>query len=174
DVVDHPAAEGLGPHPLLEHAEDGAPLLVGQPDVTQHVLGRRHRPADGLGGRAGILGQDPLGALDRGDRGTELREDSKRLLKKLVRTMEEAPEYKIIIQGHTDNIPVKSPMFPSNWELSSARAGSVVRFLLQNGKLNPRRFSAVGHADTQPLVENSSPENQSKNRRVSIIFEVFY
>ena len=104
--------------------------------------------------------------------GTDLLESSKRLLRKLIPTIRETP-YKITIEGHTDTTPVRSPKFPSNWELSSARAGSVVRFFIQEGKLMPLRFKAVGHADTLPLKDEPTPEAQSKNRRVSVVFEVF-
>ncbi|UCH94898.1 MAG: flagellar motor protein MotB [Candidatus Aminicenantes bacterium] len=104
--------------------------------------------------------------------GTEFTSESQRLLRKLIPTMKETI-YKITVEGHSDDRPVRSLMYPSNWELSSARAGRVVRFFIQQGQLDPRRFSAVGHAYTLPLVENTTPENRAKNRRVSIIFEVF-
>jgi len=68
---------------------------------------------------------------------------------------------------------VRGPLYPSNWELSSARAGRVVRFFIQEGKLDPRRFSAVGLADTQPLRENDTPTHRAENRRVTIVYEVF-
>lgn len=105
--------------------------------------------------------------------GTELLPESERVLRKMIPIMQEVGYYKITIQGHSDDVPVRSPLFPSNWELSAARAGSVVRFFIQEGKLDARRFSAAGLADTQPLVENDTPENRAKNRRVSIIYEVF-
>jgi chemotaxis protein MotB len=104
--------------------------------------------------------------------GTDLTTESSRLLRKMIPTMKETI-YKITVEGHTDDTPVKSAIYPSNWELSSARAGSVVRFLIQAGNLDPRRFTAVGNSDTKPLVENDSPENKAKNRRVSILYEVF-
>ena len=103
---------------------------------------------------------------------TQLLPQAKRLFKKMIQFIKDTT-YKITIEGHTDNTPIKSPIFPSNWELSSARAGSVVRFFIQQGKLDPKRFSAVGCADTKPLVENTTPENRAKNRRVTIIYEIF-
>jgi chemotaxis protein MotB len=104
--------------------------------------------------------------------GTTILEASKKMLRKLIPTIQETV-YKITVEGHTDDTPVRSDKFPSNWELSSARAGSVVRFFIQEGKLDPLRFQAVGHAHTLPLVENTSPEAKARNRRVSVIFEVF-
>jgi chemotaxis protein MotB len=104
--------------------------------------------------------------------GSDLTDESTRLLHKMIPSMQETI-YKITVEGHTDDTPVKSSLYPSNWELSSARAGSVVRFLIQAGHLDPRRFTAVGNSDTKPLVENDSTENKAKNRRVSILYEVF-
>ncbi len=104
--------------------------------------------------------------------GTDLTLESQRLLRKMIPTMKETI-YKITVEGHSDNIPLRSSKFPSNWELSSARAGRVVRFFIQEGELDSRRFTAVGYSDTKPLVENTTPGNRDKNRRVSILFEVF-
>lgn len=103
---------------------------------------------------------------------TKILPAARRLFMKLVPLIEETT-YKVTVQGHTDNIPIQSTKYPSNWELSSARAGSVVRFFIQDGKLDSRRFTAVGCAETKPLFENDTPENRAKNRRVSILFEVF-
>lgn len=77
-------------------------------------------------------------------------------------------ELPVEVQGHTDDIPIMTVQFPSNWELSSARASSVARMLIDNG-VATRRLSVVGFASNQPLVPNNSPENRSKNRRVSIM-----
>lgn len=76
---------------------------------------------------------------------------------------------KIIVEGHTDSLPISTKEFPSNWELSTARAGTVVRFLTEK-KLDPRRFEAVGYADTRPKVEYTHPVyGQPENRRVVIV-----
>ena len=73
----------------------------------------------------------------------------------------------IEVEGHTDDIPITTAQFPSNWELSSARASSVVRLLIANG-VPEQRLSVVGLASTQPLAPNDSPTNRARNRRVSI------
>ena len=72
------------------------------------------------------------------------------------------------IEGHTDSQPISSLQYPSNWELSSARASSVVRYMIARFKFNPALFSAIGYADTRPL-ENSFSKNDPKNRRVEIL-----
>ncbi len=98
-----------------------------------------------------------------------LRREALKLFNSLIPILKKAP-YDIIVEGHTDNLPIKSDKFPSNWELSSARAGAVVRYLIQAGKLNPKRFIAEGLADTRPIAPNDTPENRAKNRRVNIVF----
>jgi chemotaxis protein MotB len=80
-------------------------------------------------------------------------------------------DYMLIVEGHTDNIPIKSDIFPSNWELSASRAISVIRYFMENLKVPPQKLLAVGYADTKPLVDNSTPENRTKNRRVEFKFE---
>ncbi len=75
---------------------------------------------------------------------------------------------RIRIEGHTDNIPIHTPQYPSNWELSTARALSVLRYFLGSGRISPERLAAVGYGQYHPLVPNDSPENRSKNRRVEI------
>jgi chemotaxis protein MotB len=76
----------------------------------------------------------------------------------------------ISVEGHTDNQPIiPGGTYPSNWELSTARATSVVRYLIDVHHIAPTRLSAAGFADTRPLVPNSSPANQSINRRVEIV-----
>jgi len=78
-------------------------------------------------------------------------------------------DHPIRVEGHTDNQPIKSALYPSNWELSSARASSVVRFLLSHFKFEENRFAAVGYADGRPIAENNTEKGRGKNRRVEII-----
>lgn len=73
----------------------------------------------------------------------------------------------IEVEGHTDDTPIATVQFPSNWELSSARASSVVRVLIENG-VATKHLTAVGLASNQPLVPNNSVENRARNRRVTI------
>lgn len=80
-----------------------------------------------------------------------------------------ANNYQIEVAGHTDNFPVSNPAYPTNWELSSARAARVARYLIQFGKLEPGRFTVIGHSMYQPSVTNDSLANKAKNRRVEII-----
>jgi chemotaxis protein MotB len=75
----------------------------------------------------------------------------------------------IRIEGHTDNIPMSSPIYPSNWELSTARAVSVVRLFLNEPNASPDKFLAVGYGEYRPVADNSTAEGRAKNRRIDII-----
>ena len=79
-------------------------------------------------------------------------------------------DYLIRIEGHTDNLPIHTERFPSNWELSTARAVNVLRYFIKNHKIDSRRLVAEGFSEFHPLAENDTPQNRSKNRRVEIIF----
>lgn len=75
----------------------------------------------------------------------------------------------ISIEGHTDNVPIgRYSSYKDNWELSGARAMSVLRFFLEDSKLNPEGFQYAGYADTRPAADNATPEGKQKNRRVEI------
>ncbi|MCG7872718.1 MAG: type VI secretion system protein TssL, long form [Candidatus Thiodiazotropha lotti] len=76
---------------------------------------------------------------------------------------------KIIVAGHTDNIPISTRRFRSNWELSSARAVTVVHAMLSNASIEEERFLIQGYADSQPLVDNDTAENRAQNRRVELV-----
>jgi len=75
----------------------------------------------------------------------------------------------IVVEGHTDDLPVHSALFTSNWELSAARAARVVRYLIEEAGIEGGRLSAVGLADTRPLVENTDEATREANRRVQIV-----
>jgi chemotaxis protein MotB len=78
--------------------------------------------------------------------------------------------YLIRIEGHTDNLPIHTERYPSNWELSTARAVNVLRYFIKNHDVDPRRLAAEGFSEFHPLVANDTVENREKNRRVEIIF----
>ena len=77
---------------------------------------------------------------------------------------------RVIISGHTDDVPINTPEFPSNWDLSSKRALNFMKFLLeQDSSLDPGRFSATGYSEYRPIADNATPEGQAKNRRVEVL-----
>jgi chemotaxis protein MotB len=97
-----------------------------------------------------------------------IREDSKPILEKISSLLSTLPN-EINVEGHTDNVPMKNYKFESNWELSTARAGSVLRYFVEKKGIKPNRFMASGYGEFRPLVPNDSEENRAMNRRVSIL-----
>jgi chemotaxis protein MotB len=89
-------------------------------------------------------------------------------LDKMAALIQKIP-YPVRVEGHTDNVPIHTARYPSNWELSIARAVSVVKYFAESGKIDPQRLSAVGYGETRPLVPNDSPANRTRNRRVEIV-----
>lgn len=79
-------------------------------------------------------------------------------------------DFPIIVEGHTDNTPISTPQFPSNWELSGVRASSVVRLFIDKG-VDARRFTVTGYADQRPVADNALIEGRMRNRRVAITIE---
>jgi chemotaxis protein MotB len=89
------------------------------------------------------------------------------LLEKIARIL--APfDNPIHVEGFTDNLPISTDKFPTNWELSAARAGSVVRMLAADG-VDPSRLAAVGYGEFQPIADNSTAEGRARNRRVILV-----
>lgn len=81
-----------------------------------------------------------------------------------------ATDFPIVVEGHTDNVPISTPQFPSNWELSAARAASVVRLFIDTA-VDPRRLTAIGYADQRPVADNAPADGRQRNRRVAITIE---
>jgi chemotaxis protein MotB len=98
---------------------------------------------------------------------TDLKPEGKDALKQVAAVLKEIPNRNYQVAGHTDNIPIKSAKFRSNWDLSTARAVEVVNFMIAAG-LDPKRLSAAGYADESPVAANDTPENKAKNRRIEI------
>src|SRR5690606_27373926 len=80
-------------------------------------------------------------------------------------------EGNITVEGHTDNLPIRTARFRSNWDLSTARALEVAHALFESGDVRQERFAIKGAADTRPLVSNETPEGRARNRRVEIIVQ---
>lgn len=80
---------------------------------------------------------------------------------------------RVIVEGHTCDLPIRTERFPSNWELSVGRSVAVTRYLVDRQGLSPERFIATGYGEYQPLVPNDSPTNRAKNRRVTVVISVF-
>jgi chemotaxis protein MotB len=111
-----------------------------------------------------ILTGDLLFALGE----SELSGGAQASLQKIVAVIQHTP-YMINVVGHTDNLPMRSNRFISNWELSVARASSVARFLIAQMKMNPNQFVVSGYSSYRPIAPNNTAGNRAKNRRVEII-----
>jgi len=99
-----------------------------------------------------------------------LKKQGKEALAQLAGVLKQFAERKFQIAGHTDDDPIKTARFPSNWELSTARAVDVTRFLVEQG-MNPKQLSAVGYGEFDPVVQNDSDEHKRQNRRIEIALQ---
>ena len=102
----------------------------------------------------------------------DIKEGGKEVLKKVGKALAPYPDKTIRVVGHTDNVPLTvayQKKFPTNWELSVARATNVVRFLQDECRIDPERLVAAGRGPYQPVASNASPESRQKNRRIEIM-----
>lgn len=175
---DPPAAEGQ-PVPRTGQVAP-TPGLPRLPDLMRRP-GTDPDPAAGLGLTA--LGRDIEVVRERA--GVRLRIDSEilfdsgqaalagtgdELIERLATVLRSAPAHRVVVEGHTDNVPIRSERYPSNWELSTGRAATVARRLIERG-IDPSRLSATGHADTRPLASNGDAQGRARNRRVELLIE---
>lgn len=103
----------------------------------------------------------------------DISEDSQKIAEEIGNMLITDPPRSIFIEGHTDNVPSTSAQFPSNWELSSARAINFMKILLENDELDPRKFSATGFAEHQPIAGNDTAEGRAENRRVEVLISLY-
>ena len=100
----------------------------------------------------------------------DIEEKGQEAIKKLAEVLNKNPDIDVLIEGHTDNVPLRSTInFKDNWELSTERATNIVRILSEVNKVNPKRLTAAGRSEYMPKVDNDSPEGRAKNRRTEII-----
>lgn len=183
----------------LEEAQQEVKKVFSDPeDIYQREI---VAPADNLPSGSGILPANPFGLISTnrnvdiipGSRVTtiemnssafftvgsaQLNPDGRKILGNISSVIKNPKfgDYRVIVEGHTDDSPINTAQYPSNWELSTARAASVVRLLIEDG-FPPARLQAAGYADTFPKLPNrdasgiAMPDNQAQNRRVLIRLE---
>jgi chemotaxis protein MotB len=134
-------------------AEQVAAGQIPPGSVTMHIT------AEGL-----VISLHEAGFFPSGS--AEVRAASIPLLASLAATLPVGP---LRIEGHTDNVPIHTPQFATNWELSTARATAIARLLLERGPINPVNLSAAGYAEFHPIASNGTEEGRAQNRRVDII-----
>lgn len=111
---------------------------------------------------------DPIG-FEIGE--SEIKPELIPTLMGICETINKVPSTQIRVEGHTDDLPIRSLKFPSNWELSSSRALNVVKFMASSGRIEPSRLSAIGYGEYRPIVPNTSVENRKMNRRIDIFVD---
>ncbi len=106
--------------------------------------------------------------FDRGK--AEINPGAFPLLDRIESGIKERSLFNVRVEGHTDNLPINTDRFPSNWELSITRAVNLVKYFLKDGEISPERLSAAGYGESKPHFPNISPRFRAKNRRVEILF----
>jgi chemotaxis protein MotB len=120
-----------------------------------------HQEARGV-----VISLPEAGAFPTGQ--ADLSQSARRVIRELAAVLaSEAGE--IRVEGHTDDVPIATSRFASNWELSAARATEVIRFLIAQGDIAPARLSAAGYGEFRPLAPNTSIDARARNRRVDIV-----
>jgi len=102
----------------------------------------------------------------------DIKESGKETIRKIAELMKQL-DTEIIVQGHTDNLPIKTSLYPTNWELSTKRATNVVLFLINECYLDPTRLTATGNGEYRPVAPNDTEENRQKNRRIDIVISKY-
>lgn len=98
----------------------------------------------------------------------EIKSENKDVLIRIAEILNSLGKY-IRIEGHTDNAAISTSIYPSNWELSTARATSVVRLFIDEANVDPKKLSAIGYGEYKPIADNSTAEGRAQNRRIDII-----
>jgi chemotaxis protein MotB len=101
----------------------------------------------------------------------ELKPDGEAVLRKMAAVLDQHTNLMVHVVGHTDNVPIRPgarSRFPSNWELSTARATAAVRFLAEHAGIDPHRLGAVGYGEFRPVADNATADGRAKNRRIAI------
>jgi chemotaxis protein MotB len=100
----------------------------------------------------------------------QIRLEAEPLLNRLAAVLKKIPN-QVVVEGHTDNRPINTPQFPSNWELSVHQATSILRYLVGKDHLDPARFAAAGYGEFAPLASNDTEDGRRLNRRVDIVIK---
>ena len=162
-------------------AASDAPAVIPLPVLKPDVSPSHESPAQGLPQLK--LGQDVDVSEDANavrfrlsseflfsPGGAELTQAGYPVLDELIPVLNADPTLRLVIEGHTDNTPIQSARFPSNWELSTSRAAAVARYLAEHG-VAPQRIQASGFADTRPIGGKDNPVDRQANRRVDLVME---
>jgi chemotaxis protein MotB len=172
-------AIGMLPHEQSVIRFEQVPAVKMMPPIsTKDIVKRIHRSVQA----AGLTGKVDIAEEKEGVRITiqspilfnsgedMLRPEATPVLDELVEILKQSPN-QVVIEGHTDNVPIHTERFPSNWELSTARAITVAKYLFEKGNLPPGRFTVAGYGEYHPVAGNDTEEGRRKNRRVAIFLK---
>ena len=163
----HDGGRGLLPGPLNSGTIDRDLVRV-QSEVDARADGA------GVGGQLIVTRQDDNivirlpNQLLFASASADIRPEAAPLLQVAASVIAELP-HQVRVEGHTDNVPVGTDRYPTNWELSSARATAVLRYLIEPGHVSPARTTATGYAEYRPVASNNTPEGRAANRRADIV-----
>jgi chemotaxis protein MotB len=147
----HPPQPAPNLHVLLDHLAQSKGLPPGSLSM--------HATQEGI-----VISLEEAGFFTSGS--ADVQPHSLPVLARLAAALPPSP---IRVEGHTDIIPIHTAQFASNWELSSARATTIARYLLEHGNVKPTELGAEGYAEFRPMASNATPEGRARNRRVDII-----
>jgi len=120
-----------------------------------------------------LEGRLTLNILDRilfDSAASDIKPEGRQVLDQIAKVLTNHPNRQILVVGHTDNRPIRGSMrFPSNWELSTARANAAVRYLSENAGVPPAMLGAIGYGEHHPIADNETPEGRARNRRIAIV-----
>ena len=133
---------------------------VRAPEILRHEVALR-RTSEGL-----VISLREIGFFESGS--AELRPSARPAFMRIVKVLLQRP-VRLRIEGHTDDIPIHTSSYPSNWELSTARATELVRFLIVGGGFAPDRLAAAGYAEFHPVAANDTEQGRAQNRRVDLV-----
>jgi chemotaxis protein MotB len=158
--IDHYPPQGGGPAELEDTVKRLLDKVLSKEQQQESISEVRH---DAVGVEISLAASAifPSGSDAFTEKGIEIINKVGSILK--------ASGKKLIIQGHTDDQPISNSQFASNWELSSARATKIIRYLIRKHKIPKDKLIAVAYADQKPIADNSTEEGRAKNRRIEIL-----
>ena len=172
----HAAFEPPGSVPLKSGVLPGGQALLVQDHNNARAVIERDMAEELRSGRMELL-EDARGlvlsipeASAFAPGSADLSDAAKQVIRQLALSLREAGN-DLLIEGHTDDVPIHSARFASNWDLSTARATAVVQWLVENEHFSPTRLSAAGYGEYRPRVLNESAQARARNRRVDIVIQ---
>ena len=158
---------------MVAPPEAGGPMKIGDLKLLQSQINKLARDM-GLKDKI-TADMDSRGLVIRISESTffdpgsaDLKPEAMNVLDAITVILKSIPNH-IRFEGHTDNVPIKTPKYPSNWELSVSRATTCVRYLIEHHNFSPDKISALGYGEYRPIAGNDTSEGRAKNRRVDIV-----